>query len=48
MYCLERLEFDADRRPAFQWHRIYRCPERWPLALMLKHLDKFKYRIVVA
>jgi len=45
MYYLERLEFDPDKRPAFSWHPIYRCPERWPLALFLANLDKHRYRI---
>lgn len=45
MYYLERLDRREGVRPAFWWRRMYYCPERWPLALMLKHLDRNRYRI---
>ena len=27
------------------WQPLYRCPERWPLALFLRHMAPNKYRI---
>ena len=38
MYYLEK-------RTGQGWRPLYRCPERWPLALILQHKDPEKYRI---
>ncbi len=45
MYYLEKLTYTAGAKPPFKWKSIYRCPERWPLALFLKHLNPQRYRI---
>lgn len=46
MFYLERRERMAGGpHPAFCWRTIYYCPERWPLELMLRHLDRQNYKI---
>lgn len=45
MYYLEKLTYTAGAKPPFKWKSIYRCPERWPLALFLTHLNPQRYRI---
>lgn len=30
----------------YRWTAIYYCSERWPLELLLKHLNRQTYRII--
>ena len=30
---------------AYRWQPIYCCPEKWPLELMLRHLNPTRYKI---
>lgn len=37
---------NSDRpAPMYHWKAIYTCPERWPLELILRHLDRQNYKI---
>lgn len=47
MYFLEKwsVKVEKNGRTGYEFRPIYRCPERWPLALMLRHLGTAKYRI---
>lgn len=44
-YLLRRERRAGGPHPAFRWRPLYRCPERWPLELMLRHLDPERYKI---
>lgn len=46
VYYIERRERMARRpHPASCWCPIYYCADRWPLDLLMRHLDHHKYRI---
>lgn len=46
MYYLEKWSaIERNGRTDYEFRPIYRCPVRWPLELMLRHLGTGKYRI---
>lgn len=46
MYYIERRERMAGGpQPAFRWRPTYYCPERWPLELFIRHLNRRIYKI---
>lgn len=47
MYYLEKRSVAVEKngRTGYEFRPVYRCPERWPLDLMLRHLGTKNYRI---
>ena len=47
MYYLEKWSVAVEKngRTGYEFRPIYRCPERWPLDLILHHLGTKNYRI---
>lgn len=45
-YLEKRMPRTGDGLGGNRWIAIYYCPERWPLELLLKHLNMKTYRII--
>lgn len=45
-YLEKRTLHTRGKLRGYRWTAIYYCPERWPLELLLKHLNRQNYRII--